>query len=241
MDNNGYAMTAEKACCLFTVLMPCRNEKSTVGPCVAEALRLTDGWVFTSGAGEVLVVDNGSEDGSGEIARKAGARVVREERLGYGNALRRGIKESLGEVILITDCDTTYDMKYLREMERMIRENGYDMVIGDRFAGGIEKGAMPLSHKWGVRFLSWLGRLRFHTKVRDFHCGQRAFSREAAQSLSFQTEGMEFATEMIAKAAKLGLRIGQVPVTLRKCDYERKSKLRTIRDGMRHLQYILRG
>jgi len=112
------------------------------------------------------------------------------------------------------------------------------MVIGNRFAGGMEKGSMPLSHKWGVHFLSWLGRKRLNTKIYDFHCGLRGLTRAAAEKLEFHTSGMEFATEMIAVAVGSGLSVGQVPVVLRRCTLERKSKLRTLRDGLRHLVYI---
>jgi len=120
----------------------------------------------------------------------------------------------------------------------MLSSGQWDMVIGNRFAGGMEKGSMPLSHKWGVHFLSWLGRKRLNTKIYDFHCGLRGLTRAAAEKLEFHTSGMEFATEMIAVAVSSGLSVGQVPVVLRRCTLERKSKLRTLRDGLRHLVYI---
>jgi len=120
----------------------------------------------------------------------------------------------------------------------MLSSGQWDMVIGNRFAGGMEKGSMPLSHKWGVHFLSWLGRKRLNTKIYDFHCGLRGLTRAAAEKLEFHTSGMEFATEMIAVAVGSGLSVGQVPVVLRRCTLARKSKLRTLRDGLRHLVYI---
>ena len=139
------------------------------------------------------------------------------------------------------DSDTTYDFMKLGKLYRPLAEGRADVMIGDRFAGGMEKGAMPWSHRIGVRLLSAMGRRRYRTDVRDFHCGMRGLTRKAAEQLAFRTGGMEFATEMIALAAKAGLRIGQCPVRLRKCTLDRKSKLRTLPDGNRHLRYMLRN
>lgn len=221
-----------------SVVLPCRDEAATVEACIAEAKRFLREQALE---GEILVVDNGSQDGSGQIAAACGARVLREERPGYGRALRTGIERARGGVILMGDCDTTYAMTELGRLYAPLAEGRYDVMIGDRFAGGIAKGAMPLSHHLGVRALSLLGRLRFHTDVYDFHCGLRGLTREAADRLSFTADGMEFATEMIAAAARAGLRIGQTPVSLRCCEVPRRSKLRTVRDGLRHLRYIVRG
>lgn len=219
----------------LSIVMPCLNEAATVGISIREALSfLQENQI----SGEVLVVDNGSTDDSAAIARAHGARVVSQPRRGYGNALRMGIACSRGAILILGDCDTTYDFAHLEELYRMLAEPACDMVIGNRFAGGMEKGSMPLSHKWGVRFLSWVGRKRLHTDIYDFHCGLRGLTRRAAEKLEFHTEGMEFATEMIAEAVRQGLIVGQTPVTLRKCVYSRKSKLRTVRDGLRHLVYI---
>ncbi len=217
--------------------MPCRNEAATVGMCVDEAAAVLK---RTGLNGEILVVDNASDDGSYEAASGHGARVVREESVGYGNAIRRGIKEACGDVLVIGDCDTTYDFSYAEQMYRMIASDGYDMVIGDRFGLPMEKGAMSLSHKIGVRVLSAIGRVRYKTDVRDFHCGLRAIRKDAADKIKLRTAGMEFATEMIAGAALSGLSVGQIPVTLRTCRISRRSKLRTFRDGMRHLVFMLK-
>lgn len=219
------------------IVMPCLNEAQTVGLCVKDALAFMENHHLL---GEVLVVDNGSEDTSAEEAEKAGARVIRHPRRGYGSAIRTGIANSRGSVIIIGDCDTTYDFLHLEELYRMLSDGRWDMVIGNRFAGGMEPGSMPWSHKWGVRFLSWVGRIVLDTDIYDFHCGLRGLTRGAAEKLEFHTDGMEFASEMIAQAVNMGLSIAQTPVMLRTCSYQRKSKLRTIRDGLRHLLFMLR-
>ncbi len=226
---------------LISIVLPCYNEEGTVEHCVKEAKEAIRECLGDDGAdlGEVLVVDNASTDRSAEIALKNGARVVREDNPGYGCALRRGIAEAEGNVIVMADCDTTYVFKDFVRMYHMLSEEGYDMVIGDRFAGDMEKGAMPLSHHIGVRFLSWSARVRFHTDVRDFHCGLRGLTKEARNKVIYNTEGMEFATEMIGKAAMAGLKIGQMPAGLNKSFVPRKPKLRTIPDGFRHLKYIM--
>ncbi len=221
----------------LTILMPCLNEIETVGACVGSAKDfLRDHGI----PGEVLIADNGSTDGSKEAATRAGARVIAVRRRGYGCALRSGIRASKGNIIIITDCDTTYDFNDIEEIYGAIRSGRYDMVIGNRFTGGIEPGAMPLSHNIGVRALSFLGRKRYGVSIGDFHGGLRGLTREAAGKLDFKTTGMEFATEMIALASKAGLRVGEVPVKLKKCRYHRVSKLRTVRDGLRHLIFIIK-
>lgn len=225
----------EKESLELSVIMPCRNEKSTVGVCVDEAFSFMQSHNIS---GEVLVVDNASKDDSASLAAAHGARVIAEKEVGYGKAIRTGIANSRGRILIIGDCDTTYDMFHLEQIYEVLADGGCDMVIGNRYAGGMEQGSMPWLHRWGVRFLSCMGRLRFHTDVYDFHCGLRGIRREAVKILSFHTKGMEFATEMIAEAAVNKLCIMQIPVTLRKCKYHRKSKLRTIRDGLRHLAYI---
>ena len=221
----------------LTILMPCLNEEAAVGQCVDDAR----GFLARSALdGEVLVVDNGSTDRSARIAAEHGARVVTESEPGYGAAIRKGLKSAEGSVIIFGDCDTTYDFANLEKMYEPLAAGECDVVIGDRFTGGIEEGAMPFSHQVGVKVLSALGRLVTGTDVRDFHCGLRGIIREAAQKLNFQTTGMDFASEMIVLAAKNHLRIKQVPVPLRRCDKKRRSKLRTIPDGFRHLRFLLR-
>lgn len=218
--------------------MPCRNEAATIAFSVDEA---ADFLKQSSLKGEILVVDNASGDASAALAAAHGARVVREEKPGYGNALRTGIAESRGRVILMGDCDTTYDFGQLGGLYRPLASGECDMVIGNRYAGGMEQGSMSPAHRWGVRFLSFCARRRFDTEIYDFHCGLRGLTRAAAEKLPLRTAGMEFATEMIAEAAKQGLRILQIPVRLRCCRYGRESKMRTIRDGLRHLGYIMKG
>lgn len=225
----------EKESLELSVIMPCRNEENTVGICVDEATAFLKCHGI---CGEVLVVDNASEDDSAGQAKVHGARVIAEQEIGYGKAIQTGIANSRGRVLIIGDCDTTYDLFHLEPIYKMLADKTCDMIIGNRYAGGMEQGSMPWLHKWGVRFLSYLGRWRFHTDVYDFHCGLRGIRREAVQKLSLHAKGMEFATEMIAEAAENKLCIRQVPVVLRKCRFNRKSKLRTIRDGVRHLAYI---
>lgn len=218
-------------------IMPCLNEEQTVGQCVDDARAFM---ARRNLQGEVLVVDNGCTDASAEIAEQHGAVVIREEKRGYGNAIRAGIRRAQGKVLLIGDCDMTYDFLHPEALYCPLRRGDYDMMIGDRFAGGIEHGAMPFSHKLGAPFLSLCGRLRFRVPVHDFHCGLRGLTKAAAEQMHFETEGMEFATEMIAEAARKGLRIGEAPVVLRCTQTKRVSKLRTIPDGIRHLRFILK-
>ena len=225
----------EKQSVDLSIVMPCLNERYTVGLCVEEALTFMENCHIS---GEVLVVDNGSEDDSVAAAEKAGAKVIQQPKRGYGCAIRTGIANSRGRVLIIGDCDTTYDFLHLEEIYRMLSNSDLDMVIGDRFAGKMEPGSMSLSHKWGCRFLSWVGRMILHTDIYDFHCGLRGMTRSTAECLEFHTDGMEFATEMIAQAIKKGCSIALIPVELRKCRYRRKSTLRTIRDGLRHLLYM---
>lgn len=220
----------------LTILMPCYNEEKTIGFCIEEARS----YLAASGLkGEILVVDNNSTDASAAIASRMGARVVAEPTPGYGSALRQGLAEARGEIVVFADADTTYDFAHLDPLYRPLASGTADLMIGIR---QIQPGAMPMSHVIGVKILSALARRRFHTDVRDFHCGIRGITRDAVQRCTWRCDGMEFATEMIAEAVKKGLRIGQAEVPLRKCrEPERRPKLRTIRDGCRHLWYIWRG
>ena len=190
--------------------------------------------------GEVLIVDNGSTDSSPEIAASLGATVIYEPHQGYGRALRTGLREARGEVVIFGDCDSTYDFKNLEPIYEPLASGEYDFITGDRFSGLMEEGAMSLSHHLGVPFLSWCGRRKFHVKIHDWHCGLRGIRRDALERMMLRCDGMEFATEMIAEAAKHQLRISEVPVVLRMAKEERHEKLRTIRDGFRHLWYILK-
>lgn len=220
----------------LTVLMPCLNEAATVGACVEDARR----FLAQSGLqGEVLVADNGSSDGSADIARRAGARVVDVPQRGYGAALMAGIQAAHGRFIVMGDADQSYDFSRLDGFIARLRE-GAQVVMGNRFMGGIEPGAMPPLHRYlGNPVLSWIGRLFFRTKIGDFHCGLRGFSRQAVLDLGLVTPGMEFASEMVAKAAMAGLRIEEVPTSLRPDGRGRPSHLRTWRDGWRHLRFLM--
>ena len=221
----------------LTILMPCLNEEANIENSIYSALYfLRENNVY----GEILIVDNGSTDNSVSIAINAGARVVYETKTGYGNALRTGIANSFGTYIIMGDCDTTYDFTNLAPFLVNLR-NGADMVIGNRFSGGIQKNAMPLSHRYiGVPFLSFLGRMRYGVKIKDFHCGLRGFKKDFAMSLNFTSTGMEFATEIIGKFAKANAIITQVPTTLSVSKAPRKPHLKAFRDGMRHIVFMLK-
>lgn len=222
----------------LTILMPCYNEEKSVAFCVDEAMQClkSNGIV-----GEVLIADNGSTDNSVAIAESLGARAVHVEEKGYGNALIGGIKAAKGKYILMGDCDGSYVFADAPRFLEKLREN-YALVMGNRFRGGIEKGAMPFSHKHlGVPVLSLLGRLRYRVKVGDFHCGLRGFDREKALSLGLKCGGMEFATEIIAKFAEAKEPICEIPTKLRRDKRSGSSHLRSIPDGLRHLKFIFFG
>lgn len=219
----------------FTILMPCLNEEKSIGFCINEAKEYIE---KNSLSAEILIADNKSSDSSREIAESLGARVVICEDEGYGNTLRKGIKEAKGKYIIMGDSDGSYDFSQLDSFCEKLRE-GYDLVMGNRFTGKIEKGAMPFLHKIGVPALSLLGRLRYGVKTGDFHSGLRGFLREAAMEMEFKATGMEFATEIIGKFAEKNKKMCEVPINLR-CDRrEGKSHIRTFRDGLRHVFLIL--
>jgi hypothetical protein len=219
-----------------TVLMPCLDEAATLGECVRAAQRAIRELAVD---GEVVVADNGSTDGSPDIAREGGARVVGVAMKGYGAALFEGVTYSRGRFIVMADADGSYDFSHLERFVRPLQA-GADLVIGNRFAGGILPGAMPWKNRYlGNPVLSCLGRLFFRSPVGDFHCGMRAFSRKAFDRLDLQTTGMEFASEMVIKATLLGLRIEEVPTTLAKDGRNRPPHLRPWRDGWRHLRFML--
>ena len=221
---------------LVSVILPCLNEAETLERCVRRARET----LAASGlAGEVIVADNGSTDGSQEIARRAGARVVEVPERGYGAALLGGIAAAGGRHVVMGDADDSYDFGEVPAFVAKLEE-GNDLVMGSRFHGRIEPGAMPFLHRWlGNPVLSFLGRLFFRVPTSDFHCGIRAFRREAIDHLGLKTTGMEFASEMVVKAALFRLRIAEIPVTLRKDGRSRPPHLRTWRDGWRHLRFLL--
>jgi glycosyltransferase involved in cell wall biosynthesis len=216
--------------------MPCLNEEMTIGVCIEKAFR---SFAELGLAGEVIVADNGSTDRSVEIASSMGARVVVQNLRGYGAALSKGIGAARGEIIVIGDADDSYDWAAVGEFVGKIDE-GYDLVMGNRFKGGIARGAMPPLHRYlGNPVLSAISRIAFRVPIGDFHCGMRAFTRTAFESMRTQTPGMEFATEMIANAAYQGLRICEIPTTLQQDKRNRAPHLRSFRDGWRHLRFIL--
>jgi glycosyltransferase involved in cell wall biosynthesis len=220
----------------LSVVMPCLDEAATVGICVKKAI---DALEQHGIRGEVIVADNGSTDGSQQIARDFGARVVPVERRGYGSALQAGIAAARGEFVLMGDADDTYDFSQLDEFVAKLRE-GYDLVMGNRFRGKILPGAMPALHRYlGNPVLTGLGRLFFKSPVGDFHCGLRAFRKDEIEQLELRTLGMEFASEMIVKATAFGLRVTEIPTTLAPDRRDRAPHLRTWRDGWRHLRFLL--
>jgi hypothetical protein len=220
----------------LTVLMPCLNEAKTLESCIRAARRFME---EAGVQGEVLVADNGSQDGSGDIALAAGARVVAVAERGYGAALLAGIEAARGRFVIMGDADESYDFSGLAGFMAKLRD-GAELVMGNRFEGGIAPGAMPWLHRYlGNPVLSFVGRLFFRTSIGDFHCGLRGFSRDAVRRLGLITRGMEFASELIAKAALAGLRIEEVPTTLVPDGRGRPSHLRTWRDGWRHLRFLL--
>lgn len=220
----------------LTILMPCLNEAETLGTCVRKAMD----YLARSGvAGEVLVADNGSTDGSQAIAEALGARVVPVAQRGYGAALIAGIAAARGRYVIMGDSDDSYDFTGLDPFVEKLRE-GFDLVMGNRFRGGIKPGAMPPLHRYlGNPVLSTIGRVFFGSPVRDFHCGLRGFNRQAMLGLDLRAPGMEFASEMVVKATVQGLRITEVPTTLSPDGRSRPPHLRSWRDGWRHLRFLL--
>jgi glycosyltransferase involved in cell wall biosynthesis len=217
-----------------SIVMPCLDEEDSIGVCVSKARR----WLQRSGLkGEVIVVDNGSQDGSVRQAARAGARVIHEARRGYGSALLRGIAESRSRYVVMGDGDDTYDYSNLDAFIAAL-DNGADIVVGNRYKGGIVPGAMTWSHRCvGTPIITLLLRLCSGAQLGDSQCGLRAFTRVAFERLEVRTPGMEFASEMILKAARKGLRLAEVPIPY----YPRvgEAKLRTFRDGWRHLRFLL--
>ena len=220
----------------LTVVMPCLNEAETVATCVRKAM----GFLAESGvSGEVVVADNGSTDGSQRLAQAEGARVVPVSEKGYGNALMGGIQAARGKYIIMGDADDSYDFTNLMPFVDELRK-GADLVMGNRFAGGIAPGAMPPLHRYlGNPVLSFIGRLFFRSKIGDFHCGLRGFNRDSVMALSLQATGMEFASELVVKAALAGQHVTEVPTTLAKDGRSRPPHLHTWRDGWRHLRFLL--
>jgi glycosyltransferase involved in cell wall biosynthesis len=220
----------------LTILMPCLNEAKTIARCVAKARTFM---ARNDVVGEVLVADNGSTDGSGAIAEAHGARVVDVPQQGYGSAVIGGIHAARGTYIIMGDCDDSYDFAALEPFLEKLRQ-GYQLVMGNRFQGGIQPGAMSALHRYlGNPVLSAVGRIFFHSPCGDFHCGLRGFERAAIFGLDLQAPGMEFASEMVVKASIGNLRIAEVPTVLSPDGRGHPSHLRSWRDGWRHLRFLL--
>lgn len=220
----------------LSVIMPCLNEAETLGACIDAAL---ESFAKSGLVGEVIVADNGSSDGSQQIAAERGARVVSVSAKGYGNALRGGIEAAHGKYIVFADSDCSYDFGEAPRFVEKLKQ-GYDLVMGNRFQGGIHPNAMPSLHRYlGNPVLSGLGRLFYRTPVGDFHCGLRAFSKEAFERMELCTTGMEFASEMVIKSALKGLRTTEIPIELHPDGRSRPPHLRSWRDGWRHLRFML--
>ena len=220
----------------LSIVLPCLNEERTVGRCVAQAMSFL---ACHNIQGEVIVADNGSSDQSTEVARAGGAVIVHVDERGYGNALKGGFQAARGKFIIMADADESYDLIHLMPFVEKLRE-GYDLVMGNRFKGGIKNGAMPWHHKYiGNPILSFVGQLFFQTPAKDFHCGLRGFTKEAIDQMNLQTTGMELASEIVIKASILGMRVCEVPTTLSPDGRDRPPHLRSFRDGWRHLRFLL--
>jgi len=220
----------------LSIVMPCLNEAETLAGCIEKAQECLRELNVT---GEIVIADNGSTDGSQEIARALGARVIDVKARGYGNALMGGIGAARGRYVIMGDADDSYDFSSLGPFLDRLRA-GYDLVMGNRFQGGIALGAMPPLHRYlGNPVLTFVGRLFFNSPVGDFHCGLRGFSKAAVARLDLRTTGMEFASEMVVKATLQRLRIAEVPTTLSRDGRNRPPHLRSWRDGWRHLRFLL--
>jgi glycosyltransferase involved in cell wall biosynthesis len=220
----------------LSVVMPCLNEQETVAVCVRKAIAaLSEAGI----AGEVIVADNGSTDGSVELALAEGARVIHVTDKGYGNALKGGILAAHGKYVLMADADDSYDFSHAPRFVDPLR-NGSDLVMGNRFQGGISHHAMPFLHRYlGNPVLSGIGRLFFKSPVGDFHCGMRGFRKDSFLRMDIRSTGMEFASEMVVKASLLHMKVSEVPTTLNPDGRSRPPHLRTWRDGWRHLRFLL--
>ncbi len=220
----------------LTILMPCLNEAETLEVCIKKAKTFLETEHVN---GEILIADNGSTDGSQEIAKSCGARVVDVSERGYGAALIGGCNAALGEYVIMGDADDSYDFLHLMPFLEKLRE-GYDLVMGNRFKGGITKGAMPPLHRYiGNPVLSFIGRLFYKCDIGDFHCGLRGYRREAILNIGLRTTGMEYASEMVVKATLYKLKITEVPTTLSPDGRSRAPHLRSFHDGWRHLKFLL--
>jgi glycosyltransferase involved in cell wall biosynthesis len=220
----------------LSIVMPCLDEAETLASCIQKAQRAIE---KSNLRAEIIVADNGSTDGSQAIANELGARVVDVTKKGYGRALIGGINAAQGRFVIMGDADASYDFGAIAPFIEKLNQ-GYDLVLGNRFLGGIEHGAMPWSHRWlGNPVLTWISHGFFNTPVGDTHCGLRAFTKDAYDRMQLRATGMEFASEMVIKASLKGMRITEVPVVLHPDGRSRPPHLRTWRDGWRHLRFML--
>jgi len=220
----------------LSVVMPCLNEAETLDTCISKAQRAMQ---ESNIVGEVVIADNGSTDGSQEIAKRLGARVVDVQEKGYGSALKGGIAAARGRYVIMGDADDSYDFLDIPRFLDQLR-GGHDLVMGNRFKGGIMPGAMPWKHRWiGNPVLTTIGRLFFRCPSGDFHCGLRGFSKSAYEQMGLCTSGMEFASEMVIKSTLMGLKIAEIPTVLHPDGRTRAPHLRSWRDGWRHLRFML--
>lgn len=221
--------------CELTILMPCLNEEKTLEKCIKKAEKFL---IDNNINGEILIADNNSHDNSREIALKNGTRLIIVEKKGYGCALRAGIKNANGRFIIVGDADDSYDFLKMESFIEKFSE-GYELVMGNRFKGEIEKGAMPFMNRYiGNPILSYIGKRMYKCSINDFHCGLRGFNRESILNLNLECDGMEFASEMIIKAQINKLKMTEVPINLYKDGRNSKSNLRPLRDGIRHLKIL---
>lgn len=229
-------LNQEHADVKLSIVLPCLNEAETLGKVLEKCWHSIHTLQIT---GEIIVADNGSHDKSAQIATKLGARVVLVPERGYGAAIMGGLAKARGKYVVMGDADDSYELDNLASFIAKL-DSGFELVMGNRFRGGIDSGAMPLLHKYlGNPVLSWIGRRLFKVNIGDFHCGLRAFNRESVQSINLKSQGMEFASEMVVKAALNNLKITEVPTRLRKDGRSRRPHLRTWRDGWRHLSFLL--
>lgn len=221
----------------LTILIPCKNEEETIGNCIDIAKGFLEKNKIN---GEVLVIDNNSTDKSNKIAKKHGARVIKEKNKGYGNALICGNNNAKGKYVIMGDADCSYDFSNIMPFLEKLRE-GYDLVMGNRFTGKIEKDAMSFSHKYiGNPILSGIGKKLFKIKIGDFHCGLRGYNTEKMKNLNLKTPGMEYASEMVIKASKQNFKITEVPITLYKDKrVNQTSHLNSFKDGYAHLKLMI--
>lgn len=222
----------------LTILIPCLNEEKTIGICVQKAKKFLED---NNIKGEVLVIDSKSTDKSSEIAKSLGVRVERIEQIGYGNALINGSKMAYGKYVIMADADDSYNFLEILPIYQKLQE-GYDLVMGNRYKGKMEKGAMKFSHKYlGTPVISFLARRKYKIKVGDFNCGLRGYVTEKIRALDLKCGGMEYASEMIISAKLHNLKITEVPINFYKDGRDKEPHLRAIRDGIRHLKVIIKG